>query len=71
MPNFDIVLLTEARYVRPKNPDWYAHQIFEDDALLTAELEKLGLAVPRKDWADQNSLAKEFTMKRVLKCEHE
>jgi len=52
MPDFDIVLLTEARYVNPENPDWYARQILEDDALLTAELEKCGLVVARKDWAD-------------------
>lgn len=52
MPDFDIVLLTESRYVNPANPDWYTSQILEDDALLTAELEKLGLHVTRKDWAD-------------------
>jgi len=52
MKQFDIVLLTESRYVNPANPDWYARQILEDDALLTAELEKLGLVVTRKDWAD-------------------
>lgn len=52
MYEFDIVLLTEARYVNPENPDWYARQILEDDALLTAELEKLGLRVTRQDWAD-------------------
>lgn len=52
MYEFDIVLLTESRYVSPENPDWYARQILEDDALLTTELEKLGLRVTRKDWAD-------------------
>lgn len=52
MYEFDIVLLTESRYVNPANPDWYARQILEDDALLTAELEKLGLRVTRKDWAN-------------------
>jgi glutathione synthase/RimK-type ligase-like ATP-grasp enzyme len=52
MKQFDIVLLTESRYVNPANPDWYARQILEDDALLTVELEKFGLRVTRKDWAD-------------------
>lgn len=52
MTHYDVVLLTEARYIKPENPNWYARQILEDDALLSAELGRLGLRVTRKDWAD-------------------
>lgn len=51
---YDIVLLTDARWVNPKLPDWYAQQILDDDALLMAGLERQHLRVRRVDWANPN-----------------
>jgi len=52
MKAYDIVLLTDARFVNPTLPDWYAQQILDDDALLAAALQAHGLRVARADWAD-------------------
>lgn len=52
MGRYDIVLLTQAAYVAPTDPDWYARQILEDDALLMSALNAMGITVTRKDWAD-------------------
>jgi hypothetical protein len=38
MPDLDVVLLTEARYESPVDPDWYKQQILDDDALLAPAL---------------------------------
>lgn len=50
MATHDVLLLTEARYEHPVDPDWYVQQILEDDALLAAALQKHGLKVRRIDW---------------------
>ncbi len=52
MPKFDVTLLTDNRYHEPVNPDWYAQQILDDDALLRTALEALGLRVTRIYWDD-------------------
>ena len=49
---FDIVILTEDRYIQPANKDWYIDQVLLEDELLQTALEKKGLRVCRKDWAD-------------------
>ena len=50
--NFDVTILTESRYVNPTNPDWYDEQVLTEDRLVSEALEKKGLKVQRKDWAD-------------------
>ncbi|MDG1780443.1 MAG: hypothetical protein P8H59_05815 [Flavobacteriales bacterium] len=50
--NFDVTILTESRYVNPVNPDWYDEQVLTEDRLVMTALEKNGLKVQRKDWAD-------------------
>ena len=52
MQSYDVVLLTDSRFVDPVLPNWYAQQILDDDALLIQALEKHGRRVTRVDWAD-------------------
>ena len=47
---YDVVLLTDARYVADENPDWYVQNIFDEDELVTRALEKRGLQVWRTNW---------------------
>lgn len=54
MSQFDVVILTESRYVNPKKVDDYIQNILTEDGLLKNALERLGLKVVRKDWADPN-----------------
>jgi glutathione synthase/RimK-type ligase-like ATP-grasp enzyme len=49
---WDITLLTDKRWVNVKDPDWYAQQILDEDGLVQAALEKLGLKVHRTYWDD-------------------
>lgn len=52
MTRFDVTLLTDRRYHQPADPDWYAQQILDDDALLRSALEARGLRVARTYWDD-------------------
>lgn len=52
MKEFDVVILTEARYLNPVTVDDYIQNVLTEDGLLKSELESLGLKVSRKDWAD-------------------
>ena len=51
---FDVVILTDHRYVNPKKTDWYIDQVLLEDQLLQTALEKKGLRVIKKDWADKH-----------------
>ena len=51
--NFDIALLTEAKFVNPDQTDWYIDQVLKEDGLVKAALEKLGYSVKIVDWADK------------------
>ena len=50
---FDVVILTESRYINPVKKDWYIDQVLLEDKILKQALEKKGLKVCKKDWADQ------------------
>lgn len=50
---YDIVILTEERYENPKKIDWYIQQVLTEDQILKSALEKKGLRVIRKNWADK------------------
>lgn len=52
MPNFDVVILTESEYLKPMAPGNYVRNILKEDRLVQEALEKHGLKVSRKDWAD-------------------
>lgn len=51
---YDIVILTDSRYIRPTKTNWYINQVLEEDSLLQIELEKRNLKVCKKDWADSS-----------------
>lgn len=51
---YDVVILTDHRYVDPKERDWYINQVLLEDNLLLEALSKKGLKVCKKDWADTN-----------------
>ena len=51
MKKYDVVLLTESRYLNPKNPDAYSQNILLEDRLIQEELEALSLKCHREDWA--------------------
>ena len=51
---FDIIILTDKRYVNPKETDWYIDQVLLEDQLLQTALERKGLRVCKKDWSDNH-----------------
>ena len=51
---FDIVILTDNRYINPLKRNWYINQVLLEDQILQEALEKKGLKVCKKDWADLN-----------------
>jgi glutathione synthase/RimK-type ligase-like ATP-grasp enzyme len=46
-----VLLVTESRYERVDEPDWYVSQILEDDSLLAEALGRRGFTSERVDWA--------------------
>lgn len=52
MKKFDVVLLTEAKYIDPKTVDWYTDQVLTEDGLVLGALQKKGIHATKKDWAD-------------------
>lgn len=52
MAVFDVTLLTDSRYVAPKFPGEYVQNILMEDRIVQEALERKGLKVNRKDWAD-------------------
>ena len=51
---YDIVILTDNRYVNPTKTDWYIDQVLLEDQLLFDALANKGLTVCKKNWADKN-----------------
>lgn len=54
MKEFDVVLLTDSRYVNPKKIDPYIQNVLKEDRLVMDGLEKLNLRTIIKDWNDTN-----------------
>lgn len=54
MKPIDVAILTESRYVDPKDDSEYVMNILWEDNLLKSALEKLDLKVVRIDWDDSN-----------------
>ena len=59
---YDVVILTESRYLNPKKTNWYIDQVLLEDNILLKELEKCNLKVIKKDWSD-----KKFDWKQTKK----
>ena len=51
-PMWDVVVLTEARYLVEEKDDWYSRQLHAEDRYVVEALQALGLRVIRRDWAD-------------------
>ncbi len=51
---FDIIILTDARYVNPKKTDTYTQNVLAEDNFVKYALENLGLKVNRLAWDDQS-----------------
>ncbi|MEQ8524309.1 hypothetical protein [Gracilimonas sp.] len=51
-PIFDIVILTDSRYINPSVPDGYVQNVLKEDQIVKEALEARNLRVGRKDWAD-------------------
>ena len=54
MKVFDVVLLTDSRYVNPSKIDPYIQNVLKEDGLVIEGLEKLNLKTIKKDWNDTN-----------------
>ena len=54
MKEFDVVLLTDSRYVNPKKIDPYIQNVLKEDRLVMDGLDKLNLRTIKKDWNDTN-----------------
>ena len=54
MKEFDVVLLTDSRYVNPSKIDPYIENVLKEDGLVIEGLEKLNLRTIKKDWNDTN-----------------
>lgn len=52
MKKYDVVLLTEGKYINPQEVDWYTDQVLTEDAMVTEALQKLGIHTVKKDWSD-------------------
>ena len=51
MDDYDVVILTDARYESPRAPDEYTRQVLLEDGLVATAIERCGLRVTRVDWA--------------------
>ena len=54
MKEFDVVLLTDSRYVNPSKIEPYIQNVLKEDGLVMEGLEKLNLKTIKKDWNDTN-----------------
>ena len=54
MKKYDVVILTESRYLNPEVIDDYIQNVLTEDGLILKELKKLGLKATRKDWDDKH-----------------
>ena len=52
MKEYDVILLTDSRYVNPKKIDPYIQNVLKEDGLVMDGLEKLNLKTIKKDWND-------------------
>lgn len=52
MKTYDIVVLTDSRYVEPKSPGQYELNVLQEDQLVQDALQAKGLSVTRKAWSD-------------------
>jgi glutathione synthase/RimK-type ligase-like ATP-grasp enzyme len=54
LEKFDVVLLTDSRYVSPNESNEYIDNVLKEDGLVEKALKNLGLKTTKKDWNDPN-----------------
>jgi glutathione synthase/RimK-type ligase-like ATP-grasp enzyme len=54
MHPYDVVVLTDSRYINPTNQDQYTKNVLLEDGLVLKALEAEGLKVAKKAWDDAN-----------------
>jgi len=54
MKDYDVVILTDSRYVEPNEKNQYIENVLKEDGLLIEALNNLGLKTIKKDWNDSN-----------------
>ena len=54
MKDYDVVILTDSRYVQPNEKNQYIENVLKEDGLLIEALNNLGLKTIKKDWNDSN-----------------
>lgn len=52
MKDYDVVVLTDSRYVQPNEKNQYIENVLKEDGLLIEALNNLGLKTIKKDWND-------------------
>ena len=50
----DFVILTEDRYEKPKNINWYIKNVLKEDSILLNEIANLGFSVKRISWSSKS-----------------
>ena len=54
MKDYDVVILTDSRYVQPNEKNQYIENVLKEDGVLIEALNNLGLKTIKKDWNDSN-----------------
>lgn len=54
MKKYDVVLLTDSRYVNPEQTDPYIENVLKEDGLVEEALKELGIKTIKKDWNDHH-----------------
>ncbi len=54
MKTYDVIILTDDRYVDNSESDWFIQNVHKEDTLVKKALEKLEMKVARKSWSDPN-----------------
>ena len=50
---FDVVILSDHRYINPRKKNWYINQVLLENNILKDSLKRKGLKVCIKNWSDK------------------
>ena len=51
---YDVVVLTDDKYIKPKELNWYSLQVLLEDEMVVDGLQQQGLTAIRKSWSDSS-----------------
>ncbi len=49
---YDVVVVTENRFINLTNPNWYEKQVIQEDEFLLESFKKVGLKTQKVSWTD-------------------